>query len=552
MRPAARPALQRLELWTLLAGAFLLPLAYTPNTYDGYVLPKLLLARVLVLSLVAWRLARFAAEGSARVRRSPLDVPILAGLGSATLSTLLAYNVNVAVFGTYSRYDGLLTALTYAALFWLALQVLETREDARALLRVLLAAGYVASAVAILRCVGESVAAGRLVPAFGTLGQKNVLGAFLALLLPIAYAELATSKGWIGRFLALNVLAMIGLAVALSFSRSAWVAAVAAALLVVAALRKTAPRRALLAAAAMTVVLAGVVLAVGLDAPPQRQDLLEAGDRPLVWSDTMKLIASRPLEGYGPDNFGLVFPTFQSADLHQQWDKAHAELLQIAATQGLIGIATYAWLLTAIAIAFWKGERSPHAWGVVAGLAAYEAVLQLNFTALAAAFPFWLVAAAAMTVFGSARDARTRAIRAPAMGLVAAGACATAAIFTTLPVYAADAELRAAVDADFSGNSAGALAPAGAATSLQPFESVYATEVGNIAFERGDWQAARIAYLAAARLGTFNPAVYRNLALADQHLGLYGEGRQAARRAVELNRFDPANVALLAQFGGAP
>lgn len=138
------------------------------------------------------------------------------------------------------------------------------------------------------------------------------------------------------------------------------------------------------------------------------------------------------------------------------------------------------------------------------------------------------------------------------MGLVAAGACATAAIFTTLPVYAADAELRAAVDADFSGNSAGALAPAGAATSLQPFESVYATEVGNIAFERGDWQAARIAYLAAARLGTFNPAVYRNLALADQHLGLYGEGRQAARRAVELNRFDPANVALLAQFGGAP
>ena len=75
----------------------------------------------------------------------------------------------------------------------------------------------------------------------------------------------------------------------------------------------------------------------------------------------------------------------------------------------------------------------------------------------------------------------------------------------------------------------------------------------SLAFERGDWAGARIAYGDAARLGTYNPVVYRNLALADRDLGLRSEGMAAARKAVELDRFDPVNQALLAQFEvGAP
>ena len=41
-----------IERWFLRAGVFLLPLAYWWGTYDRYVLPKLLLARVLVIGLL--------------------------------------------------------------------------------------------------------------------------------------------------------------------------------------------------------------------------------------------------------------------------------------------------------------------------------------------------------------------------------------------------------------------------------------------------------------------------------------------------------------------
>jgi Flp pilus assembly protein TadD len=129
---------------------------------------------------------------------------------------------------------------------------------------------------------------------------------------------------------------------------------------------------------------------------------------------------------------------------------------------------------------------------------------------------------------------------------------ALAAIAIVLP-YLADARLLAAVKADFGGRIRDATAAAQQARLLWPRESVYAVEVGNIAFERGDWVAAREAYGDSAELGTYNPLVYRNLALADRHLGLLSEGEAAARKAVELDRFDPANRALLAEFQvGAP
>ena len=107
-------------------------------------------------------------------------------------------------------------------------------------------------------------------------------------------------------------------------------------------------------------------------------------------------------------------------------------------------------------------------------------------------------------------------------------------------------EGRVALDAGAAaGGFVQALLEAGAAR-------VYAVEVGNTAFELGQWAAARAAYRDAAALGTFNPLVYRNLALADRNLGLLAEGKVAARKAVELDRFDPANQAVLAQYGGSP
>jgi O-antigen ligase len=542
--------------WYLRAGLFVLPLAYSPITYDRYIVPKLLVARLLVVGLLFLFIARSLIARSLVIKRTPLDLPLLAFVASAVLSTVFAYNQNVAVFGIYSRYDGLLTILTYAALFWLAAQTLDGPDDARTLLWVLMASGYLVAAIAIVQSVNDSLRQGVFVEAAGTLGQKNVLGAFLALLCPLAFGELAGARSWGTRLLALNALAIYGLALFLSFSRSAWIAVALAAIVVAIGVRGPGLRIAI--GGAVAVVLLAAVIALLAQAgglQPQRADLAEFGDRPAVWRDSVRLIASRTLLGYGPDTFGLVFPRFESADLHQQWDKAHAETLQVAATQGLVGLAAYLLILGTFVRAFWRGRRNVGAYAIFAGWLGYTATLQVNFSALAAAFPFWVFAAAAMETWGATRPVQLKTwaggrLLAVVGSVVSSVLLALVAVGAALP-YLADARLLEAVNADFAGRNRDALAPAEEARSLWPSESVYAVEVGNVAFERQDWSLARDAYDDAAALGTYNPFVYRNLALADRSLGRISEGRDAARKAVELNRFDPASRALLAQFEAA-
>lgn len=563
-------SLAQVQRWTLRVGLFALPLAYSPVTYDGWALPKVLLARALLLLLLCLVVVRAVREGKIAFKRTPLDLPLLAFLASAAISTALAINVNVAIFGTYSRYDGLLTLLTYAGLFWLAVQTLEGPADAWALLRTLLVSAYVVAVIAILQVVVDSfngtlialqltdTVQGSIVRAFGTLGQWNLLGEFLALAWPLALWELITARSGAGRLLALNVAVVIAIAMVLTFSRSTWAAAALGAGVVLVASRHLISRRAVALTGAVAVIGIAVALVSGSHFASAIADHVatmlhpEQWDQRLgYWRDSLRLIAASPLVGYGPDTFGLVFPKFQTLYSPLHVDKAHAETLQIAATQGLIGLASYLWMLAAFAVAFWRGRAMPGAAAIFAGWLGYQTILQVNFTAIGSALPYWIFAAAAMHCWGAVSDSREFTIGAAARWALRTAfvpIAAVAAAGIVLP-FIADAQLQVAVQADRESNAAAATSAAPEARSLAPRESVYAVEVANVAFERGDWMAARAAYTEAARLGTYNSLVYRNLAYADRNLGLDGEAKAAAIAAYQLDRYDPVNQAVLAQFG---
>jgi putative inorganic carbon (HCO3(-)) transporter len=565
-------------------GAFLIPLAFLPNIVDEFVLPKLLLARLLIAVSAVVLLVRWLHQGTVTWKRTPLDLPLLAFIGSAALSTVFAVNRNVAIFGTYDRWEGLLTIITYGLVFWLAVQLLSGEADARGLTWSLLISGYVIAAVAILQSAFGLLGGGyfhtgdNIIRPDVTLANPDFLGIFLAMLLPVAFAKLISRRPLTTRVLAANLVVVLFFGLVASFTRAAWIGAIVGVVVVLVLRRGRFHVWPFLISASVVVVGFAVFAGLAAARPSSEgggigQALiarmasiadLKSGtenERIATWGDTLPLIASRPIVGYGPDTFGLVYPQFER--INQRfvlWDKPHQDALGVAASQGLIGLLAYIWILVAFVRAFWKGRYQRGAVALFAGWVAYMVAIQADFSWIPTSVPFWLFAAAAIVTWSPKLEA-IRVAEFPrriAVPVLAAGSIALIALLVpdvVLP-YLADADYYATQGAP---NLKEARATIGQARQFAPYEAVYAIVAANYALNldqngipasNADWAAAREADQAAARLGSYSPEMFRQLALVDEHLGDHTGALAAARRALELDRYDPRSQALLKALAG--
>jgi O-antigen ligase len=536
----------------------------------------------MVLAVVL--VASWLRQGAITWKRTPLDLPLLAFVGSASISTVFAVNRNVAIFGTYSRWEGLLTITTYALLFWMAVQLISGEGDARWLTWSLLLSSYVTAVVAVLQSWFGVLGAGLFILGNGyiradaTMGQPDFLGIFLAMLLPVSFAYLSKRHSGVTRLLAANLVVVLSLGLLATFTRSAWIGAVVG-IAVVVAIRQGRFRVVPLVVLGTLLVIAFGVLAWFVAARPTSEqsgvanvyarivsiaDLSSgtAADRLAVWKDTVQLIAAQPIVGYGPDTFGLVFPQFQSQNPHsagQLFDKPHEEALGVLATQGIIGFAAYLWILFAFVRAFWAGRLKPGAIAMFAGWVAYQVSMQVDFSYLPTAVPFWLFAAAAVVTWApNAKPVRVVAFpRRVAIPALAAGSVALAALAIPAIVmpYLADADYYSSQVAPVPQ----ARAQIAQARSFAPYEAAYAIEAGNYALNfdangnpapDADWAGAREAFETAAQLGSYSPEMFRDLAAVDEHLGDHAAALAAARRALSLDRYDKDSQALVARLEG--
>jgi tetratricopeptide (TPR) repeat protein len=273
------------------------------------------------------------------------------------------------------------------------------------------------------------------------------------------------------------------------------------------------------------------------------------------------LIAGRPILGWGPDTFGLVYPLYQSRDRFGEFfDKPHQETLGIAAAEGILGLAAYLWMVVAFVRAFWRGRYLAGAVALFGGWIAYMVSIQADFSWIPTAIPFWLLTACAVVTFAPNVEpvrvaAFPRRVAGPALALGTAALLALLVPAVVLP-YLADARYYATPAASDLQHAQSTIAQA---RQLAPYEASYAIVAGNYALNldqngiparNADWLAARDDYEAAARLGSFSPEMFKRLAVVDQHLGDHPAAVAAARRALELDRFDPTSGKLLDMLTG--
>ncbi|HEY2925175.1 MAG TPA: O-antigen ligase family protein [Candidatus Eisenbacteria bacterium] len=372
-----------MTLWpavVLYALVALVPVVFYRGATEVFEFPKTELlatgALVLFASPLARELSRMRATGgrawmrelpgrvASGARRDPLGAAIGFFLLSAVASTLASIRFDASLFGAHASEAGLKTAFATAAVYYTSRSLSGDPRHLDRLARAAAAALAVALFYALIQLAGldpfpwiRSATLGGLRRVPGTLGHANHLGAFIAMALPLLgwLATQAPSRRF--RFFWISLAAASLPVLAATLSRGAWVACAvgiaAYGLLAWRARPRTAKRGAArLVFAAVALALAAFLTPLFTQFRPelflrlgQITDLSAPSTQSRIhlWRAGIRMAADRPVLGVGTDAYLAAFPRYRTPEYWRiEWNglsaKAHNESIQVAATQGLLGL----------------------------------------------------------------------------------------------------------------------------------------------------------------------------------------------------------------------
>jgi O-antigen ligase len=345
--------------------AALVPLLITPGTLAYFdVTPKiafLLIATALILLYRAENMRNITAILSAKPGRWWVALLATQWLSSAiatassTHPSLSLHGGNWRRFGFLSETGVLLFVLFAGA--WLAWD----RNNVRTLLRASSAAGALAALYGIAQYFGwdpllpnNAYQAGEgsftIVRPPGTLGHADYFGAWLLIIafLSLALERLEHNK-WM-KLAAWSTTILAVFAIVLSGTRSAMLGLLIGAIVFLIAGRPRVRARAIgLSLAVLT------AFALFFFAPPGAKlrarlhwslEDVRGGARLLLWRDSLRMAAHRPIQGFGPETFVTEFPRFESVELARAYpdfyhESPHNIFLDPFTSRGVIGLLPF-------------------------------------------------------------------------------------------------------------------------------------------------------------------------------------------------------------------
>jgi O-antigen ligase len=519
-----RPLLERLGGFLPAAIALALPTVFIPVAVDSFILPRA--AIVIAGAGLGCGLALLLPGGPTLAR---LRLPLIAAGAAALLAFAFSISWPLSLEGSYTRYESLPIRLAYLGL--LAVPVWLLRDQASR--ERVIPAFVIGTTIASVQALAQSVLLLNHNLAYrpdGNLGNANLLGALLAMAIPLAFARglRGSRAGW--RWWA-ALLLMAGALVATT-SRSGGLGALAGCLAVIVYMLKG--RRALVGGAvAVAIVGAGLTLIV---VSPLRLLNDDPGPARLhLWADALHMIAARPLTGWGEDATGLVYGRFLSGDWAPEVDRAHSGPLDIAATEGVIGLVALAWVLVALFRGFWRWRFVGSIGPLAAACLGYSVWVLFNFDWAPATGAFWLLAGTAWSNVRAAESAA--AVDAPTARRLSPPLRATASLLAlalaaavvwlgAMPVLADVWYFKSRLDLS---------------VIVDPLQGRYHWMLGEGLVAIGSTSRGQTQLQLAAKLGESDPQLYVDLGDAEQQLGHPAEAQAAYRRAITIDPyFKPA------------
>lgn len=370
---------RKIAWWSLLAMLFLVPIGISnftflnglgfqiqlPLTYDQFDIMKLFIQRVLTLiALGAWSWDMLTRGG--KLRHTPVDWLILVFLAWVTVSTIFSIHPPTALFGKYRRFEGLLSFITYATAYFLVLQFADRPSRIKQAAQSLFFSGVLVAGYGAAQSFGRDMLQWGQLPfeanrSFSTYGNPDLLGGFLmfGVFISIALALAERNLVWRGVYwfgFLLNSYVVIS-----AFTRSAWVGAfVGGIVFIIIAIRQQVDWKTedwVFSGAAAAAVLGAAVSSLSntnavMNFGQRFVSIFQFGEgsaktRFQIWSAAWRGVQDRPIFGFGPDTFRLIFPKYKPVEYVKDAgylsvaDNVHNYPLQLAAGIGIPGVLMF-------------------------------------------------------------------------------------------------------------------------------------------------------------------------------------------------------------------
>ncbi|MDP3014047.1 MAG: O-antigen ligase family protein, partial [Candidatus Subteraquimicrobiales bacterium] len=318
----------------LAAIVFVTPLIFFAYAYDSYTLPKAIFLQLACSVLLAVWLISSIVKGEFSLKKSPLNLPVFLFFVAGVIATIFSIDKTLSFWGAYKRHEGLVTLVFYTLLFFASANFLNKKEG-RFITNVFLTVASITSLYGILQYFGidfvqiELGTGADITRSFATFGNPVFLAAFLVMAFPISCAFFAEARAKEDKCLYGMSTVLITFGLLFTASRGGWIGGFVGFVFLLIFSLKHMPvenKRLILIFVSFFIFILLITLTIKL--PSKTEPLFSrvlsileagrgtAGTRLLMWKGSLKMIAARPIVGYGPDTLKLVMPKYVSTKFY--------------------------------------------------------------------------------------------------------------------------------------------------------------------------------------------------------------------------------------------
>jgi len=367
-------------LWIIKIGLFIvpfIPLYVSRVLFFPYITGKAFAFRILVeIALAAWIfLAIFYKEY--RPKKSSLLIALSAFILIVTLATIFGVNPYKSFWSNYERMEGLVTYFHLFAYFLVLAHVLK-KKDWNILFNLFIIASVYENSYAFLQKMGILASPqGGTNRADGTIGNPTYLAAYIVFILGFCLLLWLESKSrWQKYFYGIMAVWSL-ITVYFTATRGATLGLLGGiiifGILYLILKHPENPKEVLVKRIMMFSFLAVLVISFGfwffrekpfINGNPilSRLTSVSFSERTItsrftIWGMSIEGFKERPLLGWGPENYGLVFAKYYKPELYRQepwFDRSHNIIFDWLINAGILGLLGYLSILITAIYLLWK------------------------------------------------------------------------------------------------------------------------------------------------------------------------------------------------------